>query len=222
VIRSVGSPDIPQRLHAALERLQVAAAPEQEQALLRYLALLQRWNAVYNLTAVREPDAMLTHHLLDCLAAVGPLGRELGRHKARRIVDVGSGAGLPGVVFGLMDAKSDVLCVDSVAKKVAFISQAIGELGLKNVRAQHARIQSVHARADVVTARAYASLNDLVRNTAHLLDAAGVWMAMKGRRPDQEMADLPSDIEVFHVEPVEVPGLRADRCLVWLRRVKAA
>ncbi len=186
--------------------------------LLAYLALLQRWNATYNLTAVRDPQEMLTQHLADCLAVVGPLRRQLGSGAARRLLDVGSGGGLPGVVLAVLEPAWSVTCVDTVGKKAAFIRQAAVELGLANLRAEHARVESLKAEPfDLITARAFASLPDLVRLTHPLLASVGVWAAMKGKAPEGELAALPPDIEVFHVEPLSVPGLDAERCLIWMR-----
>lgn len=183
----------------------------------RYLQLLQRWNATYNLTALRDPAQMQTQHLADCQAAVAPLRRELaGRPAPVRILDVGSGGGLPGVVLALAEPAWDVTCVDAVGKKAAFVRQVAAELELPNLHAVHARVEVLNRPSfEVVTARAFASLSALVQATRRLLAPGGVWMAMKGRRPDDELAALPPGI-VFHVEPVEVPGLD-QRCLVWMR-----
>lgn len=183
----------------------------------RYLQLLQRWNATYNLTALRDPAQMQTQHLADCRAAVAPLRRELaGRPPPVRILDVGSGGGLPGVVLALAEPAWDVTCVDAVGKKAAFVRQVAAELELPNLHAVHARVEVLNRPPfDVVTARAFASLSALVQATRRLLAPGGVWMAMKGRRPNDELAALPPGI-VFHVEPVEVPGLD-QRCLVWMR-----
>jgi 16S rRNA (guanine527-N7)-methyltransferase len=184
----------------------------------RYLALLAQWNAAYNLTAVREPALMRRLHLDDCLAVVEPLRRQLGRLSPVRILDVGSGGGLPGVVLALAEPRWDVTCVDSVGKKAAFVRQVAADLALPNLHAEHARVEALRAPPfDVITARAFAALPDLVRLTRPLLAEGGVWMAMKGKRPDDEMAALPTDIEAFQVEPLTVPGLEADRCLVWMR-----
>jgi 16S rRNA (guanine527-N7)-methyltransferase len=186
--------------------------------LLAYLSLLQRWNATYNLTAVRNPAEMLTQHLADCLAVVGPLRRQLGAGSQRRLLDVGSGGGLPGVVLAAMETGWSVTCVDAVGKKVAFIRQAAAELSLRNLAAEHARIEALKAQPfDLITSRAFSSLADFVVPTRRLLSAGGVWAAMKGKTPDAELAALPPGITVFHVEPVTVPGLQADRCLVWMR-----
>lgn len=185
----------------------------------RFLSLLAKWNAAYNLTAVREPPQMRTQHLADCLAVVGPLRRHLGAGTAARIVDVGSGGGLPGVVLAVSDPAWDVTCIDAVGKKAAFIRQVAAELALPNLHAVHARIESHRgARFDVITSRAFASLADFTRLTRRLLKPAGVWLAMKGKRPDDELAALPSVVTAFHVESLDVPGLNAERCLVWMRQ----
>lgn len=185
--------------------------------LLRYLALLRKWNAAYNLTAVRDPTQMRVQHIADCLAVVEPLRRRTGG-RTLRILDVGSGGGLPGVVLAAVEPDWDVSCVDSVGKKAAFVRQVAGELAQSNLHALHARVESLPSPLfDVVTARAFAALPDLVRLTRQRLAPGGLWMAMKGRRPDDEISALPGDIEVFHVEPLTVPGLDAERCLVWMR-----
>jgi 16S rRNA (guanine527-N7)-methyltransferase len=184
----------------------------------RYLALLAQWNAAYNLTAVREPAQMRQLHLADCLAVIEPLRRQIGDRATARILDVGSGGGLPGVVLALAEPRWDVTCVDSVGKKAAFVRQVAADLALPNLHAEHARVEALRAPPfDVITARAFAALADLVRLTRPLLAKGGVWMAMKGKRPDGEVAALPTAIDAFHVEPLVVPGLDADRCLVWMQ-----
>jgi 16S rRNA (guanine527-N7)-methyltransferase len=187
--------------------------------LLGYLQLLRKWNAAYNLTALREAAQMRVQHVADCLAVVAPLRRQLGQARpGLRLLDVGSGGGLPGVVLAIADPTWDVSCVDTVGKKAAFIRQVAGELKLPNLHALQARVETLaEPPFDIVTSRAFASLADFVRLTRPLLGPQGVWMAMKGRWPDEEIAALPSDIEVFHVEPLVVPGLAAERCLVWMR-----
>ena len=182
-----------------------------------YLALLRKWNAAYNLTAVRDAAQMRVQHLADCLAVIEPMRRQRGS-SPQRLLDVGSGGGLPGVVLAIAEPAWDVSCVDTVGKKAAFIRQVAGELALPNLHALHARVESLGgAPFDLITSRAFASLPDFVRLTRPLLAPGGVWMAMKGRRPDDELAALPSDIDMFHVEPLAVPGLPADRCLIWMR-----
>lgn len=203
------------QIGALCEQCDVSASPVQLQALVDYLALLQRWNATYNLTAVRDPAAMLTQHLADCLAVVAPLRRHAD---AGRLLDVGSGGGLPGVVIATLLPAWQVTCVDAVGKKMAFVRQVAGTLPLPNLQAEHLRIEALKRPAfDVITARAFASLPDLVHLTQDHLARDGVWMAMKGRAPEEEIAGLPSDIDVFHVEQLTVPGLDAQRCLVWMR-----
>jgi 16S rRNA (guanine527-N7)-methyltransferase len=197
----------------------LAPTPTQVDQLARYAALLQRWNGTYNLTAIRSPAEILTHHLADCLAVVPPLLRHAA---GGRLLDVGSGGGLPGVVIAVMAPGWDITCVDTVGKKAAFIRQAAGALGLPNLHAAHARVEHLKAAPfDVVTARAFSSLGDLARLTAPLLAPGGVWMAMKGRDPADERAALPATVEVFHVEQLVVPGLEAERCLVWMRPAEA-
>lgn len=204
-------------LRAGLAQLELSLQEEQVRQLLAYLALIARWNRVYNLTAVRDPADMLAQHLLDSLAAVPPLRRHTGG-TAARVLDVGSGAGLPGVVFAIACPELQVTCVDTVAKKATFIRQVAAELGLPRLRAEHCRVESLPAaRADIVTSRAFASLQDFVTLTREHLAPGGVWLAFKGKRPDEEIAALPGDLTVFHVEPLHVPLLSAERCLVWLR-----
>ena len=188
----------------------------QQGRLLAYLDLLSKWNRVYNLTAVRDPAQMLTHHLLDSLAVIGPLRRHT-QGAAANLLDVGSGGGLPGVVIAICCPELSVSCVDTVAKKASFIQHAAGVLGLNNLRGVHARVESVEERFDVVTSRAFASLADFVASSRQALGEQGVWMAMKGKRPDEEMVVLPPFARVFHVEPLTVPSLDAERCLVWMR-----
>ena len=193
----------------------LSPSTQQLQALADYLVLLQRWNATYNLTAVRDPAAMLTQHLADCLAVVTPLQRHA---EGGRLLDVGSGGGLPGVVIATLLPAWSVTCVDAVGKKMAFVRQVAGTLPLPNLRAEHTRIEQLKQPPyDLITSRAFASLADFTRLTRPHLAAGGVWMAMKGRAPEEETAELPSDVTVFHVEQLAVPGLDAQRCLVWMR-----
>ncbi len=199
------------------QALDVPLTGDQQTGLLAFLDLLVRWNRVYNLTAVRDPRQMLTQHLLDCLAVIPPLRRHAGAD-GRRVLDVGSGGGLPGVVMAIACPELDVTCVDAVAKKAAFVQQVAGQLGLRNLSGMHARVESLGREFDLITSRAFATLADFVTASIGALASDGVWMAMKGKRPTEEMAALPQDIEVFHVEHLQVPGLAAERHLVWLRR----
>lgn len=211
------------RLVDAAARLGLTLAAADLDRLLAYLGMLQRWNRVYNLTAVRDPAEMLTHHLLDCLAVMPSLRRHAGA-RPLRLLDVGSGGGLPGVVLAILAPAWDVTCIDAVAKKSSFVRQVAAELSLPNLHARHGRVESLAAGAgfDVVVSRAFASLPDFVRWTRGCLAPAGVWLAMKGRAPDDEIAALPPGVSVFHVEQLQVPQLDAQRCLVWLRPHEAA
>jgi 16S rRNA (guanine527-N7)-methyltransferase len=185
------------------------------QHLLTYIDLLQKWNRVYNLTAVKDPEQMLTQHVLDCLAAVRPLKEKAPW--AKSLLDVGAGGGLPSVVLAIACPDLTVLAVDAVAKKTAFIQSTAHTLGLVNLQAQHARVESLSQTFDVVSARAYASLNDLVLSSRACLAPNGWWMAMKGATPTEEISHLPSDIEVVQTQRLSVPDLDAQRCLVWMR-----
>jgi 16S rRNA (guanine527-N7)-methyltransferase len=203
-------------LDAGANALGLALNDRQRERLLQYLGLLARWNGTYNLTALRDPAQMLTHHLLDCLAVVAPL-RGQRPQGAGRVMDVGSGGGLPGVVLAVMDEQAEVSCVDAVGKKAAFVRQVAAELGLRNLQALHSRVEQVTQRFDIVTSRAFATLAQMCAWTRQSLRDDGVWMAMKGQHPTQEITELPTNVVVFHVEQLKVPGLDAERCLVWLR-----
>jgi 16S rRNA (guanine527-N7)-methyltransferase len=210
--------DLRAAVGAICDRLTLSSSEAQRAALADFLALLQRWNATYNLTAIRDPALLLTHHLADCLAVVGPLRRHLGDPTGKRLLDVGSGGGLPGVVLAIMLPGLDVTCVDTVGKKVAFVRQAAAELGLPSVHGVHARVEAMTGPGfDVVVSRAFASLADFVQLSRPRLTPGGAWLAMKGRTPTAEIAALPADIEMFHVEPLQLPGLDAERCLIWMR-----
>ncbi len=181
-----------------------------------YLVLIQKWNKVYNLTAVRDPQEMLTHHLLDSLTAVAPLLRHTGG-AAAKVLDVGSGGGLPGIVLAICRPELDISCVDTVGKKAAFIQQVAASLKLPNLRGIHARVESLSGPFDVICCRAFAALPDFVNWSRGALAPNGVWMAMKGKHPQEEIDALPQGVQVFHVEPLHVPGLDVERCMVWMR-----
>lgn len=201
-----------------LGELGLSLAEEQVQRLAGYLALLQKWNKVYNLTALRDPAAMRTHHLLDSLSVVAPLQAQTG-NRPLKVLDVGAGAGLPGVVIAIARPEADVTCVDTVAKKAAFVQQVAVALKLHNLHGQHARVETLKGgQFDVVCSRAFASLVDFTAWSADALAPGGIWLAMKGKHPAEEIAALPPSVEVFHVEPLHVPGLDAERCIVWLRK----
>jgi 16S rRNA (guanine527-N7)-methyltransferase len=208
-------------LRAGLQALGLELVDAQVFALLDYLSLIQKWTRVYNLTAVRDPQEMLTHHLLDSLAVIAPMRRQLaalGAGESLRVLDVGAGAGLPGVVLAICCPALIVHCVDTVAKKAAFVQQVAVSLKLPHLRGIHARVESLTEPYDLVCSRAFASLVDFTAWSSTALAPQGVWMAMKGKDPQAEMDALGANVQVFHVEPLRVPGLDADRCLVWMRR----
>jgi 16S rRNA (guanine527-N7)-methyltransferase len=202
-------------LLARAPEMGVSLTEAQADKLLDYLDLLQKWNKAYNLTAVRERSAMLTQHLLDSLSIVPHL-------PPGDLLDVGSGGGLPGIPLAILQPERSITLIDTVGKKVAFLKQAAIALGLKNLEAVSDRIESwvppaAHAAGfTLVSARAYATLNTLVGQTRRLLAKNGGWFAMKGVFPDAEMAELPSDIVVKAVIPLQVPDLGAERHLVLL------
>jgi 16S rRNA (guanine527-N7)-methyltransferase len=202
-------------LEAAARQLGLELSATQVDQLLAYLALLQKWNKVYNLTAVRDPAQMLSHHLVDSLSAIPPLLR----HGApARLMDVGAGGGLPGVVIAICCPGTDVTCVDAVAKKATFIQQVAAELKLANLHGVHSRVEQLATEPfGVITSRAFASLLDFTTLTRQHLAPGAVWLAMKGQHPSDEIAALPADVDVFHVEPLSVPGLDAQRCIIWMR-----
>jgi 16S rRNA (guanine527-N7)-methyltransferase len=221
-----------EKLQTGLAELGLDLSAHQQKQLLDYVAMIAKWNKVYNLTAIRDADEMLTHHLLDSLAIILPLkkhlnslsdGLQVNTRKGYRLLDVGAGAGLPGVVVAICCPDISVACVDTVGKKAAFIQQAALALALPNLRGIHARVEQmlpadVRGGFDVITSRAFATLSDFVGLTTNLLmPDTGVWMAMKAKTAVTESADLPKNMAVFHVEPLDVPSLNEERCLVWMR-----
>ncbi len=204
-------------LREGLDSLGLSLGDAQVGQLLDYLQLIQKWTQVYNLTAVRDPAEMLTHHLLDSLAAVMPLRRQTAGGPVS-LLDVGSGAGLPGVVIAICCPEVKVDCVDTVAKKAAFIQQVAAALKLPNLRGLHARVENLAGPYEVICSRAFASLADFVTWSGGALAEQGVWLAMKGKLPQDEIATLPADVVMFHVEQLQVPGLDAERCIVWMKR----
>jgi len=210
-------------LQEGLDDLGLVLSVDQQTQLLAYMGLIAKWTKVYNLTAVRDANEMLTHHLLDSLAVMAPLRRELVKlvlpegQTQLSLLDVGAGAGLPGIVIAITCPEVSVTCVDTVAKKAAFIQQVAATLKLPNLKGLHARVESLTRPYDVVCSRAFASLVDFTTWSKSALASHGVWMAMKGKHPDQELAVLPESVKVFHVEQLQVPGLDAERCIIWMR-----
>ena len=180
-----------------------------QQRLLDYIGLIEKWNRVYNLTAIREPEKMVSHHLLDSLVVAKHLS-------AKRLLDVGSGAGLPGIPLALANQNMHVTLLDANHKKSAFLTQAVIELGLKDVEVCGERVESWHIRNkfDVIISRAFSDLGEFVRMTRHLLVPGGIFAAMKGVYPYEEMERLPEGCEVQRVLPLAVPGLDGARHLV--------
>jgi 16S rRNA (guanine527-N7)-methyltransferase len=207
-------------LRAGLAALGLGLPDAQVRQLLDYQSLIGKWNKVYNLTAVRDPAEMLTHHLLDSLAAVAPLQKHLqGRGlSAASVLDVGAGAGLPGVVLAICCPTLAVTCVDTVGKKAAFIKHVALALGLPNLTGLHARVETITQPFDVICSRAFASLADFTGWSQAALAPGGVWMALKGKHPTEELTMLPRGVTMFHVEPLAVPGLAAERCIIWLQK----
>jgi 16S rRNA (guanine527-N7)-methyltransferase len=207
-------------LRAGLAELHLSLSDAQVQGLLDYQNLIGKWNKVYNLTAVRDPAEMLTHHLLDSLAAVAPLQKHLQNRGLTnaRVLDVGAGAGLPGVVLAICCPTLALTCVDTVGKKAAFIKHVALALGLPNLMGLHARVETITQPFDVICSRAFASLADFTGWSQAALASGGAWMALKGKHPAEELAMLPPNVAMFHVEPLTVPGLAAERCIIWLQK----
>ena len=181
--------------------------------LLDYLALLERWNAAYNLTAIRDPAEMVTRHLLDALAILPYV-------QGDTLADLGTGPGLPGIPLAIATPGRQVLLVDSNGKKVRFLREAIRALKLEGVRAVQSRVEDVEGQFDCITARAFASLADMLGWGGHLLAPQGIWLAMKGKAPDEELPGVPAAFAVRGIHPLRVPGLEtSERHLVVLGRI---
>jgi 16S rRNA (guanine527-N7)-methyltransferase len=206
---------------AGAEQLGVDLSGSQADKLVRFAALLVRWNAVHNLTAISSPASILSHHLLDSFSILPPMSSIVGE-KPCRVLDVGSGGGLPGIPLAIARPRWQVTVVDKVEKKVAFLAQAKLELGLSNLACLHARVEDVEAPPfDLIVSRAFASLADFVRVSAHLLAPGGCWAAMKGVYPKDELADLERTVpgvRVLDAVKLNVPQLDAERHLILLQR----
>ena len=200
-----------QRLRAGISELQLALDDAAIGQLLDYVELLQRWNAAYNLTAVRDPAEMVTRHLLDSLAILPHV------HGAT-LADLGSGAGLPGIPLAIAAPEREILLVDSNGKKARFLREAVRKLGLTHTRVAESRVENVEGTFECITARAFASLGEMLARGGHLLATDGRWLALKGRYPEDELAALPEGFRVEEIVALHVPGLDAERHLVVLRR----
>lgn len=199
--------NLAKKLHEGIDRLGLVGLPEySEDKLLAYLDLLAKWNAAFNLTAVREPDQMLVRHLLDSLSILPYVN-------GKSVIDVGTGAGLPGLVLAIARPDLKVTLLDSNGKKVRFLRQVVVELKLSNTQVVQSRAEQFEGQFDTVTSRAFASLADMLRWSAHLLAKSGVFLAMKGMLPDQEIAALPDSYSVSVIS-LDVPFLGEDRHLI--------
>jgi 16S rRNA (guanine527-N7)-methyltransferase len=203
-----------QVLEEGIVEMRLDVSPAQREQLMDYLGLMFKWNSVYNLTSLRDPMQMVTHHLLDSLAAVPAFSH------AHNVLDVGSGGGLPGVVLAIVRPDMKVSMIDTVHKKTAFLTQVKAELGLANVTVYTLRVEqlTVSDKFDVITSRAFADLSDFVNWSSHLLAKGGRYIALKGVAPEEERQRLPEDWRVTGVQALQVPRLGAERHLVFIER----
>lgn len=203
--------DLQTRLEQGIAALGVQLPAGAVERLLDYQALLARWNGTYNLTAIRDPGEMVSRHLVDSLAILPYV-------QGQSLADLGTGPGLPGIPLALARPELQVLLVDSNGKKVRFLREAIRSLKLENVRAVQSRVEDVEGQFDCVTARAFASLEDMLAWGGHLLTKDGIWLAMKGRHPDEELPGVPAGFEVKAIHTLDVPDVGGERHLVVLGR----
>jgi 16S rRNA (guanine527-N7)-methyltransferase len=203
-----------QLLADGIRDMELAVSPAQQDQLMDYLALMFKWNSVYNLTSLRDPVQMVTHHLLDSLAAVPAFC------DAVNVLDVGAGGGLPGIVLAIVRPDMKVSMIDTVHKKTAFLTQVKAELGLANVTVYTMRVEQLQVsdKFDVITSRAFADLSDFVNWSSHLLAEGGRYIALKGVAPRDEQERLPAEWKVSAVQPLQVPRLGAERHLVFIER----
>jgi 16S rRNA (guanine527-N7)-methyltransferase len=200
--------NLSEALEAGLDAMHQVLSAQQKVALLKYLTLLEKWNKTYNLTAIHEPERMLTHHILDSLALTPYVN-------PGTLLDVGSGAGLPGVPLAIVRPDLFVTLMDASQKKCGFMQQAAIELQLANISVVHARVESYRAAQPYlqIVSRAFSDLSEFVRLSGHLLAPGGVWLAMKGIHPRDEIAQLKA-AQVVRALPLLVPGLNAERSLI--------
>lgn len=210
------------RIRAVAAQLGVTLAAAQAEQMLRYLSLLERWSAVHNLSALQNREEILIRLVFDSLSLSAALFRHAGGRELS-VLDVGTGSGFPAAAIAIAQPGWAVSAVDSVAKKVAFVQQAAADCDIANLRAIEARVENLPPGDgfDAIVSKAFGSLANLVVRTERLQKAGGVWVAQKGKHPASEIAELPPRFQVFHVEPVTVPHLIEERCLVWLRRSEA-
>ncbi len=200
-----------QRLHAGLSSLKLELDDATVEKLLDYVDLLQRWNAAYNLTAVREAGEIVTRHLLDSMAV-------LPHVTGKTLADLGTGAGIPGIPLALAKPELEVCLVDSNGKKARFLREAVRHLRLGRTTVEERRVESVEGEFDCITARAFATLAEMLALGGHLLSTDGRWLALKGRFPQDELDNLPVGFSIEAVHRLDVPGLDAERHLVIIKR----
>jgi len=200
-------------LNDGIEAMDLPLWAAQREQLMDYLALMAKWNGVYNLTSLRDPMQMVTHHLLDSLAAVSAF------EGAKNVLDVGAGGGLPGIVLAIARPDMQVSLIDTVHKKTAFLTQVKAELGLKNVTVYTMKVQDLKAGPfDVITSRAFADLSDFVNWSGHLLGEGGKFIALKGTAPANEQERLPGEWKIQELRPIKVPKVEAERHLVFIKK----
>ena len=212
-----------EQLEKACQELSLKPTKQQQERLLEYLRQLLKWNKTYNLTAIRDPERALVQHVFDSLAIIKPLNNFIQQRDKDKnaVLDVGSGAGLPGVIIATMMPKVIVTCVDTVEKKMAFVRQVSGVLALTNVKAIHQRVELMQDnKFDVVTSRAFATLQDFATLAGERVEKNGILLAMKGKIPHDEIETLEEKTEwrVDGIEALKVPQLSAQRCLVWMKQ----
>jgi len=217
-MKNFDRPALARVLSEGIAEMRLDVTPAQQEQLMDYLGLMFKWNAVYNLTSLRDPMQMVTHHLLDSLAAVPAFAG------ARNVLDVGSGGGLPGVVLAIVRPGMKVSMIDTVHKKTAFLTQVKAELGLTNVTVYTARVEQLQVsdKFDVITSRAFADLSDFVNWSSHLLAEQGRYIALKGVAPQDEQQRLPAEWQVSGVQPLQVPRLGAERHLVLIQKANGS
>ena len=204
-----------EQLQSGLNAMNLDLTIPQQLLLLEYVALLKKWNSTYNLTALRDENTMISHHLLDSLTLLPYVAN------AQTLMDVGSGGGMPGIPTAICRPDLHITLLDSNTKKTTFLQQAVIELGLKNVTVASGRVEAMHdKKVDVVTSRAFAELHDFIALTKHLLNENGYWAAMKGVYPYEELENVPQNIEVYQIDKLNVPTLNAERHMVLMRPKK--
>lgn len=204
-----------EQLQSGLNAMNLDLTMPQQLLLLEYVALLKKWNSTYNLTALRDENTMISHHLLDSLTLLPYVAN------AQTLMDVGSGGGMPGIPTAICLPDLHITLLDSNTKKTTFLQQAVIELGLKNVTVASGRVEAMHdKKVDVVTSRAFAELHDFIALTKHLLNENGYWAAMKGVYPYEELENVPQNIEVYQIDKLNVPTLNAERHMVLMRPKK--